>query len=125
MSLVADVRPMEQEQSEHVKEDQVQQPQRHDGDHARPLLVADRRWSAGCATFWNPTGDRNPAKLSRMAGAPYTCAKPERGSCYVRTVMSRPLSMNGLLKAMVPGSSPCGRASSNDRHLYCVNGDWL
>ena len=36
----------EQEQSEHVKEDQVQQPQRHDGDHARPLLVADRRWSS-------------------------------------------------------------------------------
>ena len=30
------------------------QPQRHAGDHARPPVTADHRWSAPCATFWNP-----------------------------------------------------------------------
>ena len=32
-----------------------EQLQRHGGDHARPPATADHRWSAACATFWNPT----------------------------------------------------------------------
>lgn len=35
-------------------ENQIQQPQRHGGDHARPLVAADHRWSAAGAAFWNP-----------------------------------------------------------------------
>ena len=50
----------QQDQSQDLLEDQIQQPQRHGGDHARPLVTTNHRWSAACATFWNPTG--------RMAG---------------------------------------------------------
>ena len=46
----------QQEQPEHLLEDQVQQSQRHGGDHARPLAIINHRWSAACAAFWNPTG---------------------------------------------------------------------
>ena len=46
----------QQDQPEQVLEDQVQQPQRHGGDHARPLVIINHRWSATCAAFWNPTG---------------------------------------------------------------------
>ena len=40
----------QQDQPEHLLEDQIQQPQRHGGDHARPPKAADHRWSArgGC-----------------------------------------------------------------------------
>ena len=43
----------QQDQPEHLAEDQIEQPQRHGGDHARP---ADHRWSATRPEFWNPTG---------------------------------------------------------------------
>jgi len=46
----------QQEQPAHVLEDQLQPPQRHGGDHARPLAITHHRWSAVCAAFWNPTG---------------------------------------------------------------------
>jgi hypothetical protein len=46
----------QQEQPEQVLEDQVQQAQRHGGDHARPLTIINQRWSAAGATFWNPAG---------------------------------------------------------------------
>ena len=49
-------RPDQQDQPEHLLKDQIQQPQRHGGDHARPPWTADHRWSAACTTFWNPTG---------------------------------------------------------------------
>ena len=45
----------QQDKSEHVLEEQIQQPQRHDGDPARPLSIINRHWSATCAAFWNPT----------------------------------------------------------------------
>ena len=45
----------QQDQSEYLPEDQIQQPQRHGGDHARPLAAADHRCSAAGAAFWNPT----------------------------------------------------------------------
>jgi hypothetical protein len=45
----------QQEQPEQVLEDQVQQAQRHGGDHAQPLASISHRWSAACAAFWNPT----------------------------------------------------------------------
>jgi hypothetical protein len=51
----------QQEQPEQVLEDQVQQAQRHGGDHARPLMSINHCWSATCAAFWNPTGTRSPA----------------------------------------------------------------
>ena len=46
----------QQDQPKHLPEDQIQQPQRHDGDRAErrsaPLTAGQRRR----ATFWNPTG---------------------------------------------------------------------
>jgi hypothetical protein len=44
------------DQAKHPQEDQIQQWQRHSGDHARPPEIANHRWSAACAQFWNPTG---------------------------------------------------------------------
>ncbi|WP_297649975.1 hypothetical protein [Pseudonocardia sp.] len=41
----------QQEQSEHLLEDQIQQPQSHGDDRARPLEGADHRWSAAYAAF--------------------------------------------------------------------------
>jgi hypothetical protein len=38
-----------------VLEDQVQQAQRHGGDHAGPLMSINHCRSATCAAFWNPT----------------------------------------------------------------------
>jgi hypothetical protein len=35
----------QQDQCEHLLEDQVQEPQCHGVDHARPLKDADHRWS--------------------------------------------------------------------------------
>ncbi len=46
----------QQEQPQHLLEDQIQQPQRHGGDHARALAIINHRWSAACAALWNPTG---------------------------------------------------------------------
>ena len=40
----------------------VMQPKQHGGDHARLLESADHRWSAACATFWNP----HPLQLSEL-----------------------------------------------------------
>jgi hypothetical protein len=45
----------QQDQSEHLVEDEIQQPQRHNGDHAQPLDLVDHPWSATVAEFWNPT----------------------------------------------------------------------
>ena len=61
--MVEDVRPSSKTSLEHLLEDQIQQPQRHGGDHARPPATADHRWSAACATFWNPT------RVQALAGA--------------------------------------------------------
>ena len=47
-------------QPEHLPEDQIQQPQCHGDDHVVPLAIADHRWSAGRAEFWNPTGANSP-----------------------------------------------------------------
>ena len=44
----------QQDQSEHLLEDQIQQPQRHGGDHARPLAIINHRWSAACAAVLEP-----------------------------------------------------------------------
>jgi hypothetical protein len=52
----------QQDQSEYLLEDQIQQPQRHCGDHARPLGSANHRWSAACAMFWNPKGPPGRAR---------------------------------------------------------------
>jgi hypothetical protein len=41
----------QQEQSEQVLKDQVQQAQRHDGDHARLPAIINHCWSAACAAF--------------------------------------------------------------------------
>ena len=41
----------QQDQSEHLPEDQIQQPQRHGGDHAQP---SDHRWSATQARLLAP-----------------------------------------------------------------------
>jgi hypothetical protein len=41
----------QQEQSERLLEDQIQQPQSHGDDHVRPLEGADHRWSAAYAAF--------------------------------------------------------------------------
>jgi hypothetical protein len=61
-------RPAQQEdQSEHLLEDQIQQPQRHSGDHAEPFAATDRRWSGGCDRFWNPTGGDEP-QSAQMRG---------------------------------------------------------
>jgi hypothetical protein len=49
-------------------EDQIQQPQRHGGDHARASEEADHRWSESVATFWNPTG--RVVELRLFAGVP-------------------------------------------------------
>jgi hypothetical protein len=46
----------QQEHPQHPLEDQIQQSQRHGGDHARPLVIINHRWSAACVAFWNPTG---------------------------------------------------------------------
>ena len=46
----------QQEEAEHMLKDQVQQAQRHDGDHARLLAIINRRWSAAGAALWNPAG---------------------------------------------------------------------
>jgi hypothetical protein len=40
----------QKDQSEYLHEDQIQQAQRHGGDHAQPSKTADHRWSV--------TGDR-------------------------------------------------------------------
>ena len=72
----------QQDQLQHMEKDQVQQPQRHGGDHARPPAKADHRWSAACATFWNPTAQTSisePTKINR----------PRRRSPYDRYVRSR------------------------------------
>jgi hypothetical protein len=45
----------QEDQSEHLLEDQIQQPQRHGDDHAWPVVGADHRWSSACSAFWNPT----------------------------------------------------------------------
>jgi hypothetical protein len=44
--------------AEHLQEDQIQQQDRHAGDHARSPETAYRRWSTACDEFWNPAGDR-------------------------------------------------------------------
>jgi len=63
----------QQDQSEYLPEDQIQQPQRHGGDHARPLAAADHRCSAAGAAFWNPT---RPPRVRRHAlGACRPCAE--------------------------------------------------
>ena len=43
----------QQDQSEHLLEDQIQQPQRHGGDHAQPPTV-DHRWSAAVRRVLEP-----------------------------------------------------------------------
>jgi hypothetical protein len=58
----------QQDQSEHVPEDQVQEPQRHCGDHAGLLAVINHRWSAACAAIWNPTSSwANPMGFGPFA----------------------------------------------------------
>jgi hypothetical protein len=49
----------QRDQPEHLQEDQMQQPQRHGGDHLRPPESAHHRWSTACADFSNPTGLAN------------------------------------------------------------------
>ena len=46
----------QQDQSEHVLEDQIQEARRRGGDHARLSRTADHRWSTTRTEFWNPTG---------------------------------------------------------------------
>jgi hypothetical protein len=71
----------QQDQSEHVPEDQVQEPQRHCGDHAGLLAVINHRWSAACATFWNPTGPRSIPCSSAINYASQT-ATANRRTCW-------------------------------------------
>jgi hypothetical protein len=52
--LVEDARPISGT-SPSTWWNQIQQPQRHGDDHGWPVGAADRRWSAACAAFWNPT----------------------------------------------------------------------
>jgi hypothetical protein len=44
----------QQDQSEDLLEDQVEQSQQHGGDHAEPMAAINHRWSAARAVFWNP-----------------------------------------------------------------------
>jgi hypothetical protein len=46
--------PHQQDQSEDLLEDQVEQSQQHGGDHAEPMAAINHRWSAVRAVFWNP-----------------------------------------------------------------------
>ena len=70
MSFGAGRATQQQDKSEHVLEDQIQQPQRHGGDHARPLSIINRHWSTACAAFWNPAGHVGEALAGQhMVGA--------------------------------------------------------
>ena len=44
----------------HVLEEQIQQPQQHGGDHARPLSIIKRHWSATCAASGTPQAAITP-----------------------------------------------------------------
>ena len=50
----------QQDQPEYVREDQVEQPQRHVGDHAQLTITAGQRPRPD---FWHPTGDPGPVHL--------------------------------------------------------------
>jgi hypothetical protein len=44
----------QQDQFQHLQEEQIQQPQRHGGDHARPPRAGDHRCTAACARSGTP-----------------------------------------------------------------------
>ena len=56
----------QQDQPEHLPEDQIQQAQRHVGDHARLSHVVNHRWSATVPDFWNPTGGHGGEQVERL-----------------------------------------------------------
>jgi len=55
----------QQDQSEYLPEDQVQQPQRHAWDHAQAAIIAGQRPRLD---FWHPTGRRFTIRASRCTG---------------------------------------------------------
>ena len=71
----------QQDQPQHLQEEQIQQPQRHNDDHARPSKATDHRCSAACATFWNPTGShtgRGGSPAGALRAGPTRRARGDR-----------------------------------------------
>ena len=64
----------QQEQSDHLLEDPVQQLQSHRDDHARPLEDADHRWSAALPRSGTPQGLGRPSAVHASRSATYVLA---------------------------------------------------
>ena len=135
-SLVEDARPISGT-SPSTWWNQIQQPQRHGDDHGWPVGAADRRWSAACAAFWNPTvyaqgsgtavlirhgWDDSGGFRSHRPGTHLLTGKSKR-LCQARArarSSSRSATALGVLRAReCPGGAPLAR--ENAKRTIAVN----
>jgi hypothetical protein len=104
------------DQSEHLLEDQIQQPQRHGGDHVRPL-EGHHRWSAAFATFWNPTrplsGLAWPSLRSSSDVPGGVPLHPQRGRCHDHRDDGRHTERRGRADAQ---QEPAGDTAGDQQH---------